>query len=91
MKGTYQYCHDIVNAVCGPNVVNMYHTYFSCHNLTGSPVCGNNVVNMSFSYGAYSLCANLSGSPACGEKVVNMYRAYWGCPKLCGNMYMYSS
>ena len=66
----------------------MVNTYYSCSNLTGSPVCGKNVVNMA---GAYSYCNNITGSPVCGENVINMAGAYSYCNNLIGNAYFYSS
>lgn len=59
-----------------PSVTNLVNTYYSCYNLTGSPVCGDNVINMS---GTYHSCTNLTGSPVCGNNVVNMSYAYYKC------------
>ena len=71
-----------MSPVCGPNVTNMYYTYYNCHNLTGSPVCGPNVTNMSFTYG---YCNNLTGSPVCGPNVTNMTCTYTNCHNLTGS------
>jgi hypothetical protein len=64
-------------------VINMYHTYWNCFNLTGSPVCGPNVVNMGI---AYWRCYNLTGSPVCGNNVIRMDYTYRNCYNLTGSI-----
>ena len=71
-----------ISPVCGQKVVNMYYTYYNCHNLTGSPVCGPNVTDMSFAYGH---CDNLTGSPVCGPNVTKMTYTYANCDNLTGS------
>ncbi len=71
-----------MSPVCGQKVVNMYYTYYNCHNLTGSAVCGPNVTVMSFTYG---YCYNLTGSPVCGPNVINMVCTYTSCHNLTGS------
>lgn len=70
---------DLLNC---DNVTNMYGAYYSCYNLTGSPVCGNNVINMANTY--YG-CSNLTGSPICGNSVTSMANTYRGCSNLTGS------
>jgi hypothetical protein len=67
--------------VCGPNVTNMYRTYYECRNLTGQPACGNKVTNMAATY--YN-CRSLTGNPVCGNNVTSMYQTYAACASLTG-------
>ena len=69
------------------NLINMAYAYYSCRNLTGTPVCGKNVTDMHY---AYAYCYNLTGAPVCGNNVTNMAYAYYNCKNLWGDAYVLS-
>ena len=92
MSDAYENCTNLTIAVCGPNVTNMCGAYSKCTNLTIA-VCGPNVTNMD---SAYKNCTNLT-TAVCGPNVTAMgyeyqgnFGAYYNCPNIQGNSYLYS-
>ena len=56
----------------GPNVINMYDTYYNCR-IYGNPVCGENVINMDWTY--YN--TEINGKAACGNNVISLCYTYY--------------
>ena len=63
-------------------VEDISNIFYSCNNLTGSPICFSNISNFD---NAYFNCRKLKGNPVCEDKVINMRETYRNCKNLTGS------